>query len=173
MPRRRAVSRIAAIIDVNVRTIPEEYSGGLAGRGYNPGVPAAHACAVGWSSEMSASRLRIEERRAGDVTILTLMGEMRLDDGDLAFRRKIHDLIADQRVKIVVDLDGVTSIDSSGVGMMAAKLKTVRESGGDLRLLHLNARGQRLLTLAKLKTAFETFDDEQAALRSFEFRPHA
>jgi len=121
---------------------------------------------------MAESKLRIEERHVDDVTILTLTGEMRLDDGDLAFRRKIHELIADKHVKVVVDLNGVTSIDSSGVGMMAAKLKTIRESGGDLRLLHLNARGARLLTLAKLRTAFETFDDEASALRSFAFRPH-
>src|SRR5215510_2811505 len=122
---------------------------------------------------MPESKLRIEERQVDDVTILTLAGEMRLDDGDLAFRKKIHELVAEQRVKIVVDLGDVTMIDSSGVGMLAAKLKTVRESGGDLRLLHLNARGQRLFTLAKLRTAFETFDDEAAALRSFEFRPTA
>jgi anti-anti-sigma factor len=122
---------------------------------------------------MAESKLHIDERMAADVTILTLKGEMRLDDGDLAFRRKIHELVADKRVKIVVDLGEVTMIDSSGVGMLAAKLKTVRESGGDLRLLHLNARGQRLFTLAKLRTAFETFDDEASALRSFEFRPGA
>jgi anti-anti-sigma factor len=122
---------------------------------------------------MAESKLRIDERVAAEVTILTLKGEMRLDDGDLAFRRKIHELVADKRVKIVVDLGEVTSIDSSGVGMLAAKLKTVRESGGDLRLLHLNARGQRLFTLAKLRTAFETFDDEASALKSFEYRPGA
>jgi anti-sigma B factor antagonist len=120
---------------------------------------------------MAEPKLRIDERVSDDVTILTLSGEMRLDDGDLEFRRKIHELIDRGCVRIIVDLNGVTSIDSSGVGMMAAKLKTVRESGGDLRLLHLNARGQRLFTLAKLRTAFETFDDEAAAIRSFQFRP--
>lgn len=122
---------------------------------------------------MPESKLHIDQRQVADVTLLILTGEMHLDDGDLAFRRKIHELIAEQRVKIVIDLGAVTSIDSSGVGMMAAKLKTVRESGGDLRLLHLNARGHRLFTLAKLRTAFESFDDEAAALRSFEFRPTA
>jgi anti-anti-sigma factor len=120
---------------------------------------------------MAEPKLRIDERVADGITILTLSGEMRLDDGDLAFRRKIHELIDRGCTRIIVDLNGVTSIDSSGVGMMAAKLKTVRESGGDLRLLHLNARGQRLFTLAKLRTAFETFDDESAAVKSFQFRP--
>ncbi|HZM97103.1 MAG TPA: STAS domain-containing protein [Vicinamibacterales bacterium] len=120
---------------------------------------------------MSDSRLQIEERQANGVTILVLTGEMLLDDGDLAFRRCIHDLIERNRVKILVDLADVTYIDSSGVGMMAAKLKTVREKGGDMRLLRLNARGHRLFSVAKLHTAFEIFNDEAMALRSFELRP--
>lgn len=120
---------------------------------------------------MSDSRLHIEERQANGVTILVLTGEMLLDDGDLAFRRRIHDLIERDRVKILVDLAEVTYIDSSGVGMMAAKLKTVREKGGDMRLLRLNPRGHRLFSVAKLHTAFEIFNDEAMALRSFELRP--
>jgi anti-sigma B factor antagonist len=120
---------------------------------------------------MSDSKLRIEERQVNGVTILVLTGEMLLDDGDLAFRRRIHDLIERDRVKILVDLAGVTYIDSSGVGMMAAKLKTVREKGGDMRLLRLNSRGHRLFSVAKLHTAFEIFQDEAMALRSFELRP--
>lgn len=121
---------------------------------------------------MGESKLRVEEREAGDVTILILSGEMLLDDGDLVFRKVIHDRVEKGRVKILVDLAGVTYIDSSGVGMMAAKLKTVRDSGGDIRLMHLTSRGQRLLSLLKLRSTFETFDDETLALRSFERRPH-
>jgi anti-sigma B factor antagonist len=121
---------------------------------------------------MAASKLRVEERLAGDVTILVLAGEMLLDDGDLVFRRLIHEQVEKGRIKILVDLAGVTYIDSSGVGMMAAKLKTVRDSGGDIRLMHLTTRGQRLLSLLKLRSAFETFEDEALALRSFERRPH-
>ena len=120
---------------------------------------------------MSDSRLHIEERQTNGVTILFLAGEMLLDDGDLAFRRYIHDLIERGRVQILVDLADVTYIDSSGVGMMAAKLKTVREKGGDMRLLRLNSRGHRLFSVAKLHTAFEIFQDEAMALRSFELRP--
>jgi anti-sigma B factor antagonist len=120
---------------------------------------------------MGESKLRVEERDAGDVTMLILAGEMLLDDGDLVFRKVIHDHVEKGRVKILVDLAGVTYIDSSGVGMMAAKLKTVRDSGGDIRLMHLTTRGQRLLSLLKLRSTFETFEDETLALRSFERRP--
>ena len=120
---------------------------------------------------MSESKLRIEERPLNGVTLLVLTGEMLLDDGDLMFRRHIHELIDRGRVKILVDLAGVTYIDSSGVGMMAAKLKTARDKGGDIRLLRLNSRGHRLFSVAKLHTAFEIFNDEAMALRSFELRP--
>lgn len=117
---------------------------------------------------MAISKLTLEEREAGDVTILALAGQMLLDDGDLAFRRTIHDLLERGRKKIVLELGGLTSIDSSGIGMIAAKLKTVRESGGDLKLLNLTPRGQRAFGFAKLHLIFEAFDDEDAALKSFQ-----
>jgi anti-sigma B factor antagonist len=117
---------------------------------------------------MTQSKLNIEERRAGDVTILLLAGQMVLDDGDLAFGRRVRDLVDRGIVKVVLDLGGVTYIDSSGVGMLVAKLKSLREKGGDMRLLHLDRRAESLLGMLKLLVVFETFQDEAAAVRSFE-----
>ena len=119
------------------------------------------------------SKLAIVERQTGDVAVLVLTGQMLLDDGDLAFGRRISDLLGRGMVKIVVDLGGVTFIDSSGVGMLAGKLKQVRERGGDMRLVHLTSRSQRLLGMMKLMIVFETFDDEAAAVHSFSVRPGA
>lgn len=116
---------------------------------------------------MADSKLKIEERHAGEVTILVLAGEMLLDDGDLAFRTRIHDLIDRGFAKIVLDVGGLTYIDSSGVGMLVAKLKTLKEHGGDMRLLHLSRRAESLLGMLKLLLVFETFQDEAAAVRSF------
>ncbi|HEX2454954.1 MAG TPA: STAS domain-containing protein [Vicinamibacterales bacterium] len=116
---------------------------------------------------MTELKLTIEERRAGDVTVLVLTGAMLLDDGDLAFRKRIHDLIDRGSAKIVLDLGGVTYIDSSGVGMLVAKLKTLKEYGGDMKLLHLNRRAESLLGMLKLLIVFETFQDQDAAVRSF------
>jgi anti-sigma B factor antagonist len=116
---------------------------------------------------MADSKLTIEEREAGDVTVLVLTGQMLLDDGDLAFGKRIAELIDRGRAKIVLDLAGLTYIDSSGVGMLAAKLKRLKEKGGDLRLLRLNPRAESLFGMLKLLIVFETFQDEAAALRSF------
>ena len=117
------------------------------------------------------SKLHIESRDADDVTVLVLTGEMLLDDGDLAFGGQVDALLERGRIKILADLAGVTYIDSSGVGMMAARLKTVRRRGGDLRLLRLNSHGQRLFSVLKLRSTFEIFEDEAMALRSFALRP--
>lgn len=116
---------------------------------------------------MAESKLTIDERHTGDVTILVLTGQMLLDDGDLAFGRRIRDLLDRGCAKVVLDLGGVTYIDSSGVGMLVAKMKALKERGGDIRLLHLNRRSESLLGMLKLLVVFETFQDEAAAVRSF------
>jgi anti-sigma B factor antagonist len=116
---------------------------------------------------MTDSKLTIAERQAGDVMILVLTGQMLLDDGDLAFGKRIRDLIERGFAKVVVDLGGVTYIDSSGVGMLVAKMKSLKEHGGDMRLLNLNRRAESLLGMLKLLVVFETFQDEAAAVRSF------
>jgi anti-sigma B factor antagonist len=116
---------------------------------------------------MTASKLTIQERQAGDVMTLVLTGQMLLDDGDLAFGRRIRELLDRGFVKIVLDLGGVTYIDSSGVGMLAAKLKTLKERGGDMKLVNLNSRAESLFGMLKLFIVFERFEDEASALRSF------
>lgn len=115
------------------------------------------------------SKLTITDHDAGDVTVLTMAGQMLLDDGDLAFRKWIHALVDRGRVKVVLEMSGVTYIDSAGIGMIAGKLKTLRERGGDMKLAGLSTRGQRVFGMAKLLVMFETFDTEAEAVRSFGF----
>ena len=117
-----------------------------------------------------SSKLAIAERESGDVTILTLSGQLVLDDGDLAFRKRIHELVDRGRVNIVLDLADVTYIDSAGVGMVVSKLKTLRERGGDMKLLNLNMRGLRIFGITKLMFVFDTFESEAMAVKSFEFK---
>ena len=116
---------------------------------------------------MAESKLTIEERQVGDVTVLVLNGQILLDDGDLALRKRIHDLVDRGFAKVVLDLGGVSYIDSSGVGMVVAKLKTLKERGGDMKLLHLDRRAESLLGMLKLLILFETFQDEAEAVQSF------
>lgn len=115
------------------------------------------------------SKLAIGERPDGDITILTLAGEITVDDGDIVFGRYVDGLIKAGRVKIVVNLANVTYIDSAGVGMMVAELKMVKEAGGIMKLSNLTARSYHLLAMMKLKMVFDIFDDEAAAVKSFQW----
>ena len=117
------------------------------------------------------SKLQIAERQEGDITVLALTGEITMDDGDLAFGRYVDNLIREGRVKLVVNLTGVTYIDSAGVGMMVHESKMVRGKGGVMKLAQLTAKSHHLLAMLKLKLVFEIFDDEAAALHSFTWGP--
>jgi anti-sigma B factor antagonist len=115
-----------------------------------------------------ASKLTIEERILGDVVILTLSGEITADDGDIAFGKRVDELVLRQgHRKVLVDLAGVTYIDSAGVGIMVGEYQIVRNTGGALKLLNLTSRSHRLLAMMKLRSVFEIFDDEAMAIRSF------
>jgi anti-sigma B factor antagonist len=75
-------------------------------------------------------------------------------------------------VKLIIDLAAISHIDSSGVGMMVAKAKAVRAAHGDMKLVRLTSRTQRLLSMMKLVLVFETFDDEASAIRSYSWKPN-
>jgi anti-sigma B factor antagonist len=68
---------------------------------------------------------------------------------------------------MIINLQEVTYIDSAGVGMLVAKMLSVRRAGGDMKLLHLTTRSNRVMTITRLLTVFEAFDDEEEAIRSF------
>jgi anti-sigma B factor antagonist len=110
--------------------------------------------------------LQISDRVVDGVAILDMQGRLVLDEVDL-FRRRVEELIRQQRLQIVLNLEGVTYIDSAGVGMMVGKYLSVRRLGGDIKLLHLSPRSQRVMTITKLLTVFEAFDSEEKAVASF------
>ena len=118
-----------------------------------------------------SSGLTIDERTIGDVTVLKLSGALLLDDGEVALRAAVQELLAKGRTKLVIDLEGVTHVDSSGVGMLVVKLQAIRKLGGDIRLAHLTARYQRLLSTMRVLPLFNVFEDEAAAAQSYRDTP--
>lgn len=111
--------------------------------------------------------LDVKERRAGDVTILDMKGEVRIGEGSIALRDAIRNLTAAGKKKILLNLAGVSYIDSSGIGELIANYTTVSRQDGQLKLLNLTDRIQNLLVITKLLTVFDTYEDEAEALKSF------
>lgn len=111
--------------------------------------------------------MEMQERSLGAVTILDLSGRLTMGEASIRLKDKIHSLVQQDRRQIVVNLGGVSFIDSAGLGQLIAAYTTVTREGGGLKLLHPTARAQDLLAVTKLLTVFDTFDSEDEAVRSF------
>ena len=111
--------------------------------------------------------MQIHQRMVGDVTIVDLNGKMTLGEGDELLRDKVNSLIQQGQKKIILNLSEVPYIDSAGLGEVVRTYTTVSRQGGSLKLLNLTKRIQDLLAITKLLTVFETFENEQDAIKSF------
>ena len=110
----------------------------------------------------------VNQRQAGDVTILDLTGEVRLGDSSVALRDSVRKLADGGKNKVLLNLAGVKYIDSSGIGELIANYTTISRNGGQLKLLNLTDRIQNLLVITKLLTVFDSYDNEAEALKSFQ-----
>jgi len=111
--------------------------------------------------------MHIEERSAGDVTLLDLKGKMTLGDGDELLKDKINSLANQGNRKLLLNLAEVPYIDSAGLGAIVGAYTTVTRQGGQLKLLNLTKRITDLLAITKLLTVFETYESENDAVQSF------
>ncbi len=111
--------------------------------------------------------MQISQRTIGEVTVVDLNGKMTLGEGDELLRDKVNSLIQQGQKKIILNLAEVPYIDSAGLGEIVRTYTTVSRQGGSLKLLNLTKRIQDLLAITKLLTVFETFENEQDAVKSF------
>ena len=111
--------------------------------------------------------LHATHRDAGQVTVVDLSGRIVLGDGSALLRKTIRGLLEDQRKLILLNLADVDYIDSSGIGELVSAFTTVRNQGGELKLLKLTKKVHDLLQITKLYTVFDVKDDEAAAVKSF------
>ena len=109
----------------------------------------------------------LTERSFGAVTVLAVEGRLVLGDGEQQFKERVNALVRQGRKFIVVNMSGVTSLDSCGVGVLAWKYVTIRKQGGTLKLANLSPRSYSPMHITKLLEVFEVFDSEEQAVRSF------
>jgi anti-anti-sigma factor len=112
--------------------------------------------------------ITITERRVGDITILEVTGRIVFYDGAAILRAHMNELVDQARLKFILDLRGVTYIDSFGVGVIAAKYVSLHRKGGEVKLLKLSPRSHEVMSISGLLRIFESFESEEAAIKSFE-----
>ena len=113
------------------------------------------------------AQLTINQRQAGDVTILDLSGKITIGEGSVQLREAVKDLLTNGKKKILLNLGDVSYVDSSGIGELVSSYTTTSNQGGHLKLLSLGKKIKDLLMITTLLTVFQTYDDEQEAIASF------
>ncbi len=111
--------------------------------------------------------MKASTRQVDGVTIVDLSGRITLGEGSVVLRDTIKDLLGKGQKKILLNLGDVSYIDSSGIGELVSAFTSVRNQGGELKLLHLTKKVHDLLQITKLYTVFDVKDDEAGAIAAF------
>ena len=111
--------------------------------------------------------MKSSTRQVDGVTIIDLSGRITLGEGSSVLRDLVRQTVAKGNKKILLNLGDVTYIDSSGIGELVSAFTTVRNQGGELKLLNLTKKVHDLLQITKLYTVFDVKDDEASAIRAF------
>jgi anti-sigma B factor antagonist len=111
--------------------------------------------------------LDISVRKRSEVQVIQLQGPLRLGSAVDGLRQAMEESIANGETRIVLNLAGVTIIDSSGIGLLVKFLANTKQLGGSIKLVQPNKFAIQTLKLVGVLNLFEIFDDDDAAVLSF------
>jgi anti-sigma B factor antagonist len=111
--------------------------------------------------------MKIEKRKKGDVTILDLKGKILIGEGIDELRESINNAIKADEKKLLLNFDQVPYLDSTGLGEVVRSYTSLKKEGGMVKIINLTQKVKDLLSVTKLITVFDTFEDEDEAVNSF------
>lgn len=111
--------------------------------------------------------MHMRVRRAGDVVVIDLSGDLVLGEGDETLRQAVDELVAEGWKKILLNLSRVDRLDSAGVGELVAGWKLAEKFGASLRLLRLGDRARHTLHLSQILPRLKVYEEEDQALADF------
>ena len=117
--------------------------------------------------KLTSIRMRTAIREVGGIICVEIGGRVTLGEGTVLLREIIRDLLTKGKKKILLNLGDVEYIDSAGIGELIQSFTTIRNRGGQMKLVNLNKRVQDLLVMTNLHKVFEIHDDEAGAIKSF------
>ena len=111
--------------------------------------------------------LYLNERRVEHVTVLDLKGRERIRGVTMALHESIRCLAGEGKTQVLLDLAWVKHVDSAGLGELIASHVTLDKKGGALKLMHMTDSVHELMTITKLLSILDVYDDEPEAVASF------
>lgn len=117
---------------------------------------------------MKPVQLSIDQREAAPGTVVVkLSGRLMLGPEGQELERVIGDILAQGKRRVVLDMSGITQIDSTGIGRCIASLNKVTQSGGKLHMAGAAGQVRESFRVTRLDRVFRFFDDVAAALTAF------
>lgn len=111
--------------------------------------------------------MKIEKRKKGNVVILDLKGKILVGDGIDELRESINESIGQKETNLILNFENVPYLDSTGLGEVVRSYTSLKKEGGAVKIINLTTKVRDLLSVTKLITVFETFEDEDKAVESF------
>lgn len=111
--------------------------------------------------------MKVSVRQKEGVTILDLKGKITIGVGDVALRDAVQEALSAGAKNILINLQDVTTVDSSGIGELVAAYTTVSKRGGKLKLYGIPPKVGDILQITQLVAVFDIHDDEAEAVQSF------
>ena len=111
--------------------------------------------------------MKLSTREADGVTVIALEGSVLGGPDATVLNETLHKLVEKNKKKVLLDLSGVQTMNSSGLSMLIAALTTMRNAGGDLKLAAASKKIESLLVITKLSTVFEVHPTVKKAITSF------
>jgi anti-sigma B factor antagonist len=113
------------------------------------------------------TKMQTSTRQVEDITIIDVSGRITVGEGNVMLRETVLGLLDKGNKKLLLNLHNVGYIDSSGMGELVRSYTTVKNQGGQMKLVNLSKRVQDLLQLTRLYSVFEIEPDEATAIESF------
>ncbi len=111
--------------------------------------------------------MKISSREVENVTVLALKGKIMIGSGDVALRDAIDEAVGKGNKDILLDLGGVSKMDSSGLGELVAAHNLVTADGGKIKLANIPSKLYNIMGVVQIISVFDVFDDVEEALGSF------
>lgn len=110
----------------------------------------------------------IETKTQDGIKLVKLKGRLSMGPPLDRFNSAMAELINQGNFKIILDLEEVPTIDSSGIGMFVRYLTSCKQAGGSIRLLKPSKFTIQTLKMVGLLNLFTTYDELATALASFQ-----
>ncbi len=111
--------------------------------------------------------LKMNKRQVDSVTVIDMSGKIILGEETAQLRETVKKILSEGNDRILLNLNDVSYIDSSGLGQLVSCFATTSRKGGQIKLLNLTNKVKEVLQITKLSTVFDIFEDENKAIQSF------